>query len=186
MIKKPRTMEVLLCLFFLLATKVSIVSQPSNPLNDEGKKAYDILVIAEQFEDAFIGEAGHPSKLVKAYRELLKQPQSDVVFKRLLKEATLAGQLYALCGIYFTDHIFFLSMVEGYKNKRDYVETQSGCIISRLPVREIVEIKAPNVVRLAQLEQPIDEWRRANKAVTKKGYLLDIVGGGYPSRFAKR
>jgi hypothetical protein len=65
--------------------------------------------------------------LVKAYRELLKRPQSDIAFKSLLKEATLPGQLYALCGVYYTDHSFFLTVIEEYKNRSDYVRTLFFC-----------------------------------------------------------
>ena len=155
----------------------------TDQLNDEGKKAYDTLVVAKRFEDEFIGFAAQPSVLVKAYRELLKQPQADVAFKSLLKEATLPGQLYALCGIYYTDHSFFLTVIEEYKNKSDYVGTLFGCLGGDMPVSEIVESKAPNVVRLSSPKQTISEWLTKNRAVTKKGYLLDIVGGGYPSTF---
>ena len=95
-------------------------------------------------------------------------------------------QLYALCGVYYTDHSFFLTVIEEYKNRSDYVGTLFGCIGGDMPVSEIAESKAQNVVRLSSPEQTISEWLTNNWAVTKKGYFLDIVGGGYPSRFNKR
>jgi hypothetical protein len=188
MIEKTRIMIVVLAFLSWLSTPISAVTQSfsTNQLNDEGKKAYDTLAVAKRFEDVAIGFAGAPSMLVKAYRELLKQPQADVAFKSLLKEATLPGQLYALCGVYYTDHSFFLTVIEEYKNRSDYVGTLFGDVGGDMPASEIVESKAPNVVRLSSPKQTISEWLRKNQAVTKKGYLLDIVGGGYPSWFNER
>jgi hypothetical protein len=185
MIEKTRIMIVVLAFLSWLSTPISAVTQSfsANQLIDEGKKAYDTLVVAKRFEDVAIGYAGHPSVLVKAYRELLKQPQADVAFKSLLKEATLPGQLYALCGVYYTDHSFFLTVIEKYKNRSDYVGTLFGCIGGDIPVSKIVVSKAPNVVRLSSPKQTISEWLRKNRAVTKKGYVVDLIGGGYPSRF---
>jgi len=184
-IKKTRIMIAVFALQSLLSMPISAVTQSfsANQLNNEGKKAYDTLVVAKRFEDVAIGVDGHLSVLVKAYRELLKQPLADLAFKSLLKEATLPGQLYALCGVYYTDHSFFLTVIEEYKNRGDYVEVMFGCLGGGMPVSEIVESKAPNVVRLSSPKQPISEWLRKNLAVTNKGYLLDIVGGGYPSTF---
>jgi hypothetical protein len=188
MIEKTRIMIVVLAFLSWLSTPISTVTQSfsANQLNDEGKKAYDILVVAKRFEGEFIGYDEYPSELVKAYRELLKQPQADVAFKSLLKEATLPGQLYALCGVYYTDHSFFLTVIEEYKNRRDYVMTLFGCIGGYIRVSKIVESKEPYVVSLSSPKQTISEWLRKNRAVTKKGYFLDIVGGGYPSTFNKK
>ena len=185
MIVKTRIMIAVFALLTLLSTPISAVTQSfsANPLNDEGKKAYDTLVVAKRFEDVAIGPDGSLSVLVRAYRELLKQPQADAAFKSLLKEATLPGQLYALCGVYYTDHSFFLTVIEEYKNRSDYVETLFGCIGGDIRVSKIVESKAPNVVRLSSPKQTISEWLRKNRAVTKKGYVVDLIGGGYPSRF---
>jgi hypothetical protein len=178
-------MIAVIALQSLLSMPISAVTQSfsANQLNNEGKKAYDTLVVAKRFEGGAIGIDGHDSMLVKAYRELLKQPQADVAFKSLLKEATLPGQLYALCGVYYTDHSFFLTVIEEYKNRGDHVEVMFGCLGGGMPVSEIVESKAPNVVRLSSPKQWISKWLRKILGVTREGYLLDIVGGGYPSAF---
>jgi hypothetical protein len=144
------------------------------------------LVVAERFEDKFIVEGRHPSVLVEAYLKLLKQPQADVAFKSLLKEATLPGQLYALCGVYYTDHSFFLTVIEEYKNRSDYVMITFGSIGGVMPVSRIVEVKAPDVVRLLSPKQTIREWLRKKRAVAKNWYLRDIIGVGYPSSFKMR
>jgi hypothetical protein len=198
MIKKTRIMIAVFALQSLLSIMIavfalqSLLSMPisavtqsfsANQLNNEGKKAYDTLVVAKRFEGVAIGIDGHDSELVKAYRELLKQPLADEAFKSLLKKATLPGQLYALCGVYYTDHSFFLTVIEEYKNRGDYVEVMFGCLGGRMPVSEIVESKAPNVFRPSSPKQLISKWLRKILAVTEEGYLLDIVGGGYPSTF---
>ena len=186
MIVKTKIMIAVFALLSLLSTPISAVTQSfsANPLNDEGKKAYDTLVVAKRFEDVAIGPDGSLSVLVRAYRELLKQPQADAAFKSLLKEATLPGQLYALCGVYYTDHSFFMTVIKEYKNRSGYVTTKMGCLVfQRVPVSKIVESRAPNVVRLSSPKQTISEWLRKNRVVTKKGYVVDLIGGGYPNRF---
>ena len=86
-------------------------------LSETGQAAYQTLLLADQFEDNFIGMAAQPSKLTLAYRKLLKETEADSAFKSLLNQATFAGQLYALCGLYFTDHQFFLTVIEKYRSQ---------------------------------------------------------------------
>jgi hypothetical protein len=91
-----------------------------------------------------------------------------------------------LCGVYFTDHSFFLTVIEEYKNRSDYVEIMIGCVIMDMRVSRIVESNAPDVVRLSSPKQTIREWLKKNRAAAKNGYLCDIIGGGYPSSFRMR
>jgi hypothetical protein len=116
----------------------------------------------------------------------LKEWSADEAFKSLLEKATPAGQLYALCGVYYTDHAFFLRIIDKHKIRSDYVKVQSGCIGGNMPASKIVEMDAPNVIRLAHPEQSISEWEDNHRELGKKGFLLDIVGGGYPSSFSRR
>jgi hypothetical protein len=50
---------------------------------------------------------------------------------------------------------------------------------------EIIQDKAPNVVRLSSPRQTIADWQKQNPDLSNKGYRLDIVGGGYPSEFSR-
>jgi hypothetical protein len=155
-------------------------------LSHDGQKAYQTLLHAERFEDEAIGYAGELSKLVQAYRILLKEKAADQAFKSLLEKATLAGQLYALCGIYYTDHNLFLILVNNYKVKNEDVQTLFGCIGGKMLASEIVKVNSPTVVRLSYPDQTIDEWIDSHKEIVKNGFLIDIVGGGYPSKFSQK
>lgn len=148
-------------------------------INDVAQAAYQTLLLADGFEENFIGFAANPSKLVAAYGVLLQQAEADEVFKQLLKQATPAGQLYALCGLYFTDYPFFLAAVEAYRNRADCVNIQSGCLCWGKPVSEIVEQKSPNAVRLSDPHQSLAVWYREHPTCTG----IDIIGGGYPHLF---
>lgn len=150
-------------------------------LSEKGQAAFQTLLLAEQFEDNFIGVAAQPSKLVAAYRALLKEPEADMAFKNLLDQATLAGQLYALCGIYFTDHPFFLSVLGKYQNREDTVRVQFGCLCLGMSFREILETRSPGAVRLSEPAQSLEKWQQEHPG----GYQLDILGGGYPHIFRR-
>ena len=144
------------------------------------------MLDAERFEDEAIGYAGELSKLVQAYRILLKEKAADQAFKSLLEKASLAGQLYALCGIYYTDHNLFFTIVDNYKIKNEYVQTLFGCIGGKMLVSEIVQVNSPTVVRLSYPDQTINEWIDSHKEIIKNGFSIDIVGGSYPSKFSQK
>lgn len=186
---------VLLLLLFL---PVKAVASPQSfseaQLSTDGRKAFRTLLEAERFEDKFIGEAAEPSKLVEAYCTLLREPAADAAFKNLLENATLAGQLYALCGLYFTDPIFLRSVVEKYRHSEEKVDTLSGCISGLRPVSMLVESKNPIIIDVSNPEQSLDKYIEMNtRLITgwngrkKKrkgerppaGYQIDILNGGY-------
>jgi len=54
-----------------------------------------------------MGLDGHPTPAVVGYRSLLAAPDGAQRFERILKTATLPGQLYALCGLYMLDRKSF-------------------------------------------------------------------------------
>ena len=126
-------------------------------LSQEGQAAYQTLLAAKQFEADAIGYAAQPSNLVAAYRSLLKEAPADGAFKALLDRATPAGQLYALCGIYWTDRAFFLSVVDKHRSRSDYVKTQFGCIGGRQP--------ASGIIRGIENGSYPDAFSKSNKSV---------------------
>jgi hypothetical protein len=153
-------------------------------LSGDGQKAYHVLLTASQFEDGaddVIACAVQPSRLIAGYRTLLKEPSADAAFKSLLDHATPAGQLYALCGVYYSDHPFFLAVLRKHTERTDYVSTQFGCVRGRMRVSDIVKLDdAPDVVRLTSQES-IFEWMNRNRKLSR--FRFDIFGGGYPSVF---
>ncbi|HSK77332.1 MAG TPA: hypothetical protein VLQ45_12840 [Thermoanaerobaculia bacterium] len=103
------------------------------------RRAYSLLRSAEVFSSPYIGFGGEPSCEVMAFQRILDSPVADGMFKRLIEQATLAGQLYGLSGLYFTDPGSFVAQVDRYGKMKKPVRTQNGCIISEEPVMAIVE-----------------------------------------------
>jgi hypothetical protein len=153
---------------------------PLIDLSPAGKDAFQTLLTASQFEEGFIGFGAMPSSLVAAYRFLRKEQAADAAFKLLLEKATLAGQLYALCGVYFTDHAGFLRIIESYRARTDSVPIQSGCLVFGQPVSRLIDAGSPDAIRLAGPQDSLPEWQRAHP----RSNTPDIIGGGYPHQFS--
>lgn len=96
--------------------------------------AYNIVKSAESFAIGGVGVAGVTSKTETAFRQLLKQPDPAVRCQKLVREATPAGQLYALLGLRLTDQKAFQALVPTFKTSTKDVETVTGCIVARTPV----------------------------------------------------
>jgi hypothetical protein len=181
-------------LLFLFCTNNARSQSVTIKLSAEGQKAYENLLVATQFEDIVLGSAAVPSKLVEAYNVLLNEPAADLAFKQLLERGTLPGQLYALCGLWFTDNLFFRSAIEKYRNSEKWVGMLSGCLGGGTSVAALIEARKPIVIDVNrpieslhdyfELNTKLDsEWdKRKHKKKTDKppeGYNIDILNGGY-------
>lgn len=122
-------------------------------------EALHVLENTERFADIAIGYAGAPSAEVCAFGILVKEDDAVPVFERLLTDAGMAGQLYALAGLYLLDHGRYAQVVGRYETSETYVSTMFGCIIGGMKAGEIVHASGHRE--------------------------LDIAGGGYPKRFAE-
>ncbi len=91
------------------------------------QKEYGRLLITDSFDSAAVGVAGTPSENVKSLRYLFKLPEADTIFKSLLTHGKLAGQLYALMGLYVTDNAFFKDKIKSYQNMSGAIKGQDGC-----------------------------------------------------------
>src|SRR5262249_10092895 len=115
---------------------------------------------------------------------VLAQPDADQLFKEILTKGHLAGRLYALCGIYFTDHERFAQEIKPYRTSRDSVATYAGCIMGHERVARLVELADPRVVRLRDPSETIEAWLdRHPDPSGSRDYAMDIVGGGWPAHF---
>jgi hypothetical protein len=123
------------------------------------EEALNVLENTERFADIAIGYSGAPSAEVCAFGILLTQPDAVPLFERLLSDAKVAGQLYALSGLYVLDHDRYQTAIKRYETNETYVSTMFGCIIGGMKANEIVHATGPR--------------------------SLDIAGGGYPKRFAE-
>ena len=155
-------------------------------LTVEGRNAFQKLMTASTFEDTYIGEGGVLSEYIKAYRVLLEEKKRVGAFKLLLEKATIAGKLYALCGLFDTNHTFFLKAVENFKNSEEEVMTQSGCTLGREKVKSVVFNDSRDTIRLKNPLQTMEDWRKSVGISENWSYSIDIYGGGYSLNFRKQ
>jgi hypothetical protein len=100
---------------------------------------YHTLRVVEVFTGDRIGAAGITPGHLTAWRELLVLENGDECFKNLVAHATLAGQLYGLAGVYFTDQAGLETLATPYRTHGGTVMTIITCVVGEIPVREIVE-----------------------------------------------
>ena len=121
--------SALLCLTVL---HIAAASGPSS--NDD----WNTLKAAQWFALGGIGVAGTTSKEERAFRSLLDEPNPAARLKALLSEANLAGQCYALLGLYLLHDAAYQENVARYKSSDARVKTVAGCMISEQPVSSVV------------------------------------------------
>ena len=86
-----------------------------------------------------IGAIGITPKHLTAWRKVLGLENADECFKSLVTHAKLAGQLYGLAGVYFTDGGALQSLAAPYRGHQGTVMTIFACVGAETPVRDIVE-----------------------------------------------
>src|SRR5262245_5683289 len=144
---------------------------------------YWLLLSTRVFAGSAVGDGCNVSDEVTAFRLLLKKPYADVAFKDLLQNAGLPGQLYALCGLYFTDPNAFRSVVGKYCSMEEEIPTLFYCIGSTMKVSGLVCSKSPRAVRLDGPHDSIESWTRRQNWPQGLSVEHDIIGGGFPSDF---
>jgi len=163
----------------IIATKVIVIKMDT-------AKAYNVLLHTDTFYGPAVGAAGIVPETVFAFLSLLQTSEAKERFSSLLEEGTLAGQLYALCGLYIIDHEFFKEAVEQYRHLDSEVRTMFGCIASHCKVAELIESASPGAVRLGYPNQSLEEWRKDHQGLVEEyGFELDILGGGYTAVFCE-
>jgi hypothetical protein len=100
--------------------------------------AWNTLKAAQWFAVGGIGVAGTTSKEERAFRSLLHEPDAAGKLKALLSEATLAGQCYALLGLYILHDAAYQENLARYKSSDARVKTVGGCMITEQPVSGVV------------------------------------------------
>lgn len=148
-------------------------------LSPQGKKAHQTLLKAEIFEEGLIGFAAQLSRNVENFNILFAEKEADAAFKSLQQNADLAGQLYALSGIFYTDNKHFQEVIKDYEKNDSEISTMSGCIISTEKVSKIIKSNSPNVAIISP-DETMKDWWEKNKGVS---YEIDIMNGGFPATF---
>ena len=101
--------------------------------------AYDEVRSAPMFAIGGVGVAGIISKQETAMRELLESRSGADLLRKLLREATPAGQMYALYGLRELDVKDYDTLAQPFRAKGVLVERAQGCLISKSPTSEIVQ-----------------------------------------------
>jgi hypothetical protein len=170
-------MRVFLTSILLISSVCSLTAAPP-ALSGPAREAYVTLRDAATFSSGRVGAAGLLPQEVYAFRTLKDDPMADAAFKSLLKEATPAGQLYALCGLWFTDPGAFKTEAERLKRANGEVDTLAGCVGMKSHMADIIESTVPGAVRLTSNKQSVKDWLDTHKGVAMH---YDIVSGALPS-----
>lgn len=145
---------------------------------EQTESDYQIILNMQTYSDAAVGIAGVTPESVQAFRRLVKRDNAGVLFRRLIKEARPAGQLYALCGLYFTDKPAFEASLPQFRNSGITVTTQYGCMIGQETVANLVSKSGSRVMDLKPGQSPM-EWLSSHPEAEKEGFEIDIAGGGF-------
>ena len=147
-------------------------------LSAEGRAAVRALIKAERFETGYVGFAGTPSSYIENFKTILSEPDAAELFEYVFDEATPAGKLYAVSGLYLTDKDAFRGAAEKMKKSGATVQVLNGCLMSDELVAKIVESDAENVA-IIEPGKTLKEFWESNAGA----HELDIVHGGYPATF---
>ena len=86
-----------------------------------------------------VGVAGSMSEGERALREVLKERDAVTRLESVLRDASPAGQLYALLGLRLRDRPAYERALEKYGENDANVQTMRGCILQRESFLKLVE-----------------------------------------------
>jgi hypothetical protein len=155
-----------------------VLSTPDVPrLEGDEAYAYAILRDAARFESPHVGDSGALSVYAAAFRALLHTHDAQRAFRSLFAEATLAGKLYALSGLYFVDSPSFEPAARALAKRGGVVRAMQGCIVLNQEVAEIVFAPEPRIM--------VPQGKTVTFAMEQEhGKMFDIAGGYVPLRLA--
>jgi len=87
-----------------------------------------------------------------AFAIILRLPDARERFQQIFDSGTLAGQVYALCGLYLTYRSTFDVLVRDFGGQWSALTTQSGCIVQSRPLGEVLdELRSGELPRRLEL-----------------------------------
>jgi len=104
----------------------------------QSSKNYQVVKSARIFAIGGIGYAGVITDEENAFNALCKAPDAADQFRRLLHEATIEGQMYALLGLRQLGAPDYKAQLNRYRKSTGKVNTGSGCEIGPDKVSYIV------------------------------------------------
>lgn len=171
------------CWCLSLCLVLAAGATPPEGLSAHERKAYLLLAEAPDFSGLSVGFEGRTPQVAYAFRTLLAAPLADAAFRELLLEGTTAGKVYALCGLWHTDPLYFEKAVQIHRTSPEPLPMLSGCLAWTTTVGEFVEKKAEAVaIRRRDRHPPFEAWRQE---AGEKKLRLDVLHGGWPSLLAE-
>jgi hypothetical protein len=107
-------------------------------LNAAESKNYRVLKSAHIFAIGGIRHEGATTEEETAFNALCKEPDPAQQFRRLLDEATIEGQMYALLGLRQLHAADYKTQLACYRASTRMVNTGSGCEIGPDKVSYVV------------------------------------------------
>jgi hypothetical protein len=142
-----------------------------DPLRMSVNDAEVVLYEASAFRDAAVGYAGTTPPEVRAFRRVFASPDGVRRFRRLVASASPAGQLYALCGLFFLDPPSFDAELRRLKRRDAKVTQQQGCIVFESSLSSVLA-SAPGAPQMSH-SGDFRHWLRNGF-----GAPVDDVAGG--------
>jgi hypothetical protein len=126
--------------FLSLVAYASILGlMPAVDASEEASRAAASLARENVFALGGVGVAGSMSGGERDLRAVLKEADAVQQLQSLLKNASPAGQLYALLGLRLRDRPAFEQAVPAFRQRSDVISTMHGCILMKEKMDGIVK-----------------------------------------------
>ena len=100
---------------------------------------YQTIKFASQFAIGGVGYAGVRTHEELAMRELRDYPRGEEQLRNLLRDATPAGQMYALFALRQLNVRDYANLSEPYRHSSAVITRQNGCIVHEEAVPDTIE-----------------------------------------------
>jgi len=115
---------------FLLLNRAPDFSRERSASPPASSLAFTVLLHADYVSLGPSGFAAVVPPPVLAWRVLIEDPQAPKLFEQLLQEATPAGQIYAMAGIFLLDTDAFGAALPRLRAQPAHLKWQDGCVLT--------------------------------------------------------
>jgi hypothetical protein len=125
--------------------------------------AYRRLFGATEFSSLFVGQPPVVSPQALDFNIIIRLPGGARRYRSLVSDASPAGQLYGLCGLYLDDRKAFQEMKPRYSHRAEAVNQTIGCLSVKGPLRSVVFADGQAIFEdsCVSLKLTLGEWLRA-------------------------
>jgi hypothetical protein len=129
--------------FAVMAVLMMTVSSPAAQASDVSSKALEVLLHAEQVDDAAVGVAGSRSERYDAFADLWNEGDSvRESIDRLIDKGTPAGRIYGLILLRNLDSDAAARAARDLKGVGGEVNVLRGCLMMKHPFADLAELIA--------------------------------------------